>query len=50
MVDELFLFHPMKHPLGNWEPEELRFEEVSFEARALLSCLTHIFYWITIIV
>ena len=29
-IDELFLFHPTKHPHGDWQPECLTFEDVWF--------------------
>ena len=29
-IDELFLFHPTKHPHGDWQPEGLDFEDVWF--------------------
>lgn len=31
-LDELLLFFPTKYPAGNWEPEDLRYEDVFFEA------------------
>lgn len=31
-IDELLLFFPAKHPTGHWEPDNLRFEEVTFSA------------------
>lgn len=31
-IDELLLFFPSKHPVGNWAPEGLRFEDVYFTA------------------
>lgn len=31
-LDELFLFFPAKHPVGEWNPEQLKFEDVWFEA------------------
>ena len=32
-IDELLLFFPSKHPAGNWAPENLRFENVWFNAK-----------------
>ena len=31
-LDELLLFFPLKHPVGNWHPKDLRFEDVFFSA------------------
>jgi fermentation-respiration switch protein FrsA (DUF1100 family) len=31
-IDELLLFFPSKHPAGNWNPHDLRFEDVWFTA------------------
>jgi fermentation-respiration switch protein FrsA (DUF1100 family) len=31
-LDELLLFFPAKYPAGNWQPSELRFEDVWFTA------------------
>jgi fermentation-respiration switch protein FrsA (DUF1100 family) len=30
--DEMMLFFPSKHPVGNWQPKGLNFEDVSFKA------------------
>jgi fermentation-respiration switch protein FrsA (DUF1100 family) len=31
-IDELLLFFPSKHPAGDWDPEDLQFEDVWFTA------------------
>jgi len=32
-IDELLLFFPAKHPVGNWNPSGLKFQDVAFEAK-----------------
>ena len=32
-IDEVLLFHPVKHPQGYWEPQGLEFEDAWFKAK-----------------